>query len=90
MLIIYVTKLKKKNRSAAIEDYYPAYSLVDPHEHHEKVSEKAFHSLWERIVKIFNKQKSNKVEKNPTESEESKEETQEKESTNKNERTDEQ
>ena len=47
------TKLKAKGRPIKTDDYYPAYSLVDPHEHHEKVSDRIFKSLFGGIAKIF-------------------------------------
>ena len=58
-------KLKKKGLPQSIEDYYPAYSLVDPHEHHEKMGERIFHSLFGGITKLFkkNKNKDSKKEK---------------------------
>ena len=47
------TKLKAKGRPTKTDDYYPAYSLVDPHEHHEKVGERIARSISHGISKIF-------------------------------------
>lgn len=74
-------KLKGKGLPHSTEDYYPAYSLVDPHEHHEKVGERIFRSILDifgGIIKIF--RKKDKAKKN----------TEEKEIEENNERTDDQ
>jgi len=53
------TKLKDRGLPTSTDDYYPAYSLVDPHEHHEKLGERLFKSLFggltDLIKKIFKK-----------------------------------
>ena len=47
------TKLKSKGLPHALEDYYPAYSLVDPHAEPRKFGERLFAPL----VKKFSKKK---------------------------------
>lgn len=49
------SRLKAKGRPIKTDDYYPAYSLVDPHEHHEKVGERIIKSISAVISKIFKK-----------------------------------
>lgn len=57
-------KLKKKNLPTSADDYFPAYSLVDPHEHHEKILDRIFNAIFGRFAKflkrIFKKNKSEK------------------------------
>ncbi len=57
------TKLRKKGMPDTIEDYYPAYSLVDPNEHHEKIGERIFKALFGGIAKIFKRSKKKQAEK---------------------------
>ena len=47
------SKLKSKGLPTNTTDYYPAYSLVDPNENHEKFGEKLFHSIEKFIKKFF-------------------------------------
>ena len=52
------TRLKGKGLPKDTADYYPAYSLVDPNEHHEKTAEKLFRSIgsfFKKIAGIFKK-----------------------------------
>ncbi len=59
------TKLKTKGLPTQTADYYPAYSLVDPNESHEKVGERLFHSIensFKNFIKLFkNKKKKRKI-----------------------------
>lgn len=70
------TKLKSRGLPTGTDEYYPAYSLVDPHEQHEKIGERIFKSLFGGVESIFKKTKKNK--KNNSE----------KENSNQDERTD--
>jgi len=57
-------KLKEKGRPHATEDYYPAYSLVDPHEQHEKFGAKIFKSFFDifgGIIKLFTRKNKKKT-----------------------------
>ncbi|MBO5416930.1 MAG: AI-2E family transporter [Clostridia bacterium] len=73
-------KLKSKGLPTSTDDYYPAYSLVDPHEHHEKIGERIFKSLFGGFGNVIKKfRDKHKKEK---------EQEQEKESEANNERTD--
>ena len=60
-------KLKAKGMPTGTDEYYPAYLLVDPHEHHEKLGERIFKSLFggfgNAIKKVKNKKKNNEEEK---------------------------
>ncbi len=49
------TKLKDKGLATSTDDYYPAYSLVDPHEHHEKFGERLFRSLFGGLIDLIKK-----------------------------------
>lgn len=62
-------KLTKKNLPTSADDYFPAYSLVNPHEHHEKVFNRIFNSIFGRFAKflkrIFKKDKSKNTTNKP-------------------------
>lgn len=51
------TRLKKKGLPTETGDYYPAYSLVDPHEHHEKLFNRIAHYVTSFFKKIFKRSK---------------------------------
>ncbi len=53
-------KLKAKGLPTGTDEYYPAYSLVDPHEHHEKLGERIFKSLFGGFGNIFKKLRKKK------------------------------
>lgn len=76
------SKLKSKGRPIKTDDYYPAYSLVDPHEQHEKVGERIFRSLFGGISKVFKK-----ISKKDTSHEEKDEVTSETPDTNSEDKT---
>ncbi len=58
-------KLAKKNLPTSVDDYFPAYSLVNPHEHHEKMFNRIFNTMFGGIIRFFKrlsqKNKSKKV-----------------------------
>ncbi len=73
-------KLKKKGLPENIDEYFPAYSLVDPHEIHEKVGERIFKvlsSLFGGVAKKFRKKNkaSSKEEALENQKEQKEEET---------------
>lgn len=69
-------RLRKKGLPESTDEYYPSYSLVDPHEHHEKIGEHIFNmfrsvfnnisKLIKKIINIFKKGNKTKKEKNST------------------------
>ena len=60
------TKLKANGLPTDTAEYYPAYSLVDPNERHEKLIHRIFDSIKNTYVKIINffKKKSKNVTQN--------------------------
>ncbi len=57
-------KLKGKGLPHCTEDYYPAYSLVDPHEQHKKIGGKIFKSILDifgGVTKLFKKKDKKKT-----------------------------
>lgn len=54
-------KLAKKNLPTSVDDYFPAYSLVNPHEHHEKIFNRIFNSIFGRLARIFKSKNSKKI-----------------------------
>ena len=46
-------KLTKKNLPTSADDYFPAYSLVDPHEHHDKLFTRIFGNIIGKFSKFF-------------------------------------
>ena len=63
------SKLKSKGLPTDTSDYYPAYSLIDPNEHHQKVGERLFKSAKKYCIKFINLFKRKKI-KQDTEKEE--------------------
>ena len=56
-------KLTAKGLPTSADEYFPAYSLVDPHERHEKLGERIFHAIFGRfahLIKNFIKKRKNK------------------------------
>lgn len=79
------TKLKDKGLPTRTEEYYPAYSLVDPHDHHEKfgahIIKMVFGGTYSFIKKIISKLRKQE----PENKEENTEEDQRKDKKDKNE-----
>ena len=59
------TKLKAKGEPHAVEDYYPAYSLVNPREEHVSI----WTHMFAPIIKIFSKKQKAVSKQNSTEKE---------------------
>jgi predicted PurR-regulated permease PerM len=47
------SNLRKKGLPTETEDYYPSYSLVDPHEHREKLFNRIVNSISALFKKLF-------------------------------------
>ncbi len=58
-------KLKSKEMPHAIEDYYPSYSLVDPHEEHQKIGARLFSPLVNTFKKMAERKASRKSKVEP-------------------------
>ena len=46
-------KLAKKNLPTSADDYFPAYSLVNPHDHHDKLFNRIFGTIIGKFSKFF-------------------------------------
>ena len=76
------TRLRKIELPTDIAEYYTSDSLVDPHEHHETISQKIFNgivSIFKKVAKLFKRKKKepqndeSSVEKESEKSEETEE-----------------
>ena len=63
------SKLKARGLPTETADYYPAYSLVNPNENHERVTERLFRSIKEgfkKFTSLFKKKELNSSKNNET------------------------